>query len=234
MTVPLQHLFMNCIGSPEERAIRVSSTSAKLTLANNRSTKSNHCFNILWRQCTCSWVFCIDEVDVASDVMQGDATVVTMVTSGFRVVSSTDSALMNWGCSKTCKTRTKTRQRKKFVRLSRSISASNDATYRKLLNLRDGMCGCAVSRRQDGWTREALHPRLDGHRLNILWRGGKTLDWLLRALLSNGCRNQWDHEEKDATNQHKRAVYSIIMSELWSAVVMLYSLFDLLIWFEPR
>lgn len=54
--------------------------------------------------CTCSEVFWTGAVDVASDVMQGDATVVTMVTSGFRVVSKRESALMNCGCNKTCQT----------------------------------------------------------------------------------------------------------------------------------
>lgn len=38
-------------------------------------------------------------VVVARDV--GEATVVTMQDSGFRVVSKTDSALMNWGCRST-------------------------------------------------------------------------------------------------------------------------------------
>lgn len=40
-------------------------------------------------------------VVVARDV--GEATVVTMQDSGFRVVSKTDSALMNWGCRSTWK-----------------------------------------------------------------------------------------------------------------------------------
>ncbi len=43
-------------------------------------------------------------MDVASDVMQDDMTVVTIDTSGFRVVSKRESALMNCGCNKTCKT----------------------------------------------------------------------------------------------------------------------------------
>ncbi len=36
-------------------------------------------------------------MDVASDVMQGDATVVTIDISGFRVVSKRESALMKCG-----------------------------------------------------------------------------------------------------------------------------------------
>lgn len=40
-------------------------------------------------------------MDVASDVMQGDVTVVTIDTSGFRVVSKRESALMNCGWNKT-------------------------------------------------------------------------------------------------------------------------------------
>lgn len=40
-------------------------------------------------------VLCTGAVDVARDVMHGDATVVTMATSGFRVVRRRDSALMN-------------------------------------------------------------------------------------------------------------------------------------------
>lgn len=48
---------------------------------------------------TCSEVLCPGLVVVARDV--GEATVVTMQGSGFNVVSSTDSALMNWGCSNT-------------------------------------------------------------------------------------------------------------------------------------
>ncbi len=54
--------------------------------------------------CTCNEVFWIGAVDVASDVMQGDATVVTIDISGFRVVSKRESALMKCGWNKTWKT----------------------------------------------------------------------------------------------------------------------------------
>ena len=47
---------------------------------------------------TCREVLCTGEV-VAKEV--GEATVVTMQGSCFRVVSNRDSALMNWGCSNT-------------------------------------------------------------------------------------------------------------------------------------
>lgn len=48
---------------------------------------------------TCREVLCTGVVVVARDV--GVATVVTMQGSCFSVVSSRDSALMNWGCSNT-------------------------------------------------------------------------------------------------------------------------------------
>lgn len=51
------------------------------------------------RGLTCSEVLCTGVVVVARVV--GEATVVTMQGSCFSVVSSRDSALMNWGCSNT-------------------------------------------------------------------------------------------------------------------------------------
>lgn len=57
--------------------------------------------NIVWEDQsvpTCSEVLCTGVV-VAREV--GEATVVTMQGSCFRVVSRRDSALMNWGCSST-------------------------------------------------------------------------------------------------------------------------------------
>lgn len=48
---------------------------------------------------TCREVLCTGVVVVARVV--GEATVVTMQGSCFSVVSSRDSALMNWGCSNT-------------------------------------------------------------------------------------------------------------------------------------
>lgn len=53
----------------------------------------------LIRACS-EWV--LWDVVVAREVMHGEATVVTIQGSRFRVVSSRDSALINWGWSNTC------------------------------------------------------------------------------------------------------------------------------------
>lgn len=61
----------------------------------------------------------------------------------------------------------------------------------------DGMCRRTGRGGQDWRSRYALQLGLDGHWLNILWRGGETRDWMRGALLSDSYKNQLDHEREE-------------------------------------